>query len=882
MKTMRKGSLSILMIFLSFTLSAQYSLSVSTYNQNFDGLGLTGNTVAGGDLSITNPLLSGWFFSESPANTTYSSGNGSDNTGDTYNFGSTADRALGGLQSGSLDPTIGFYVINNTGNPVTSILISYTGEQWRLGHLNRLDRLDFQYSLNATSLTTGNWADVNGLDFIAPVTTGSTGALNGNVAVNRTSISKLITGINIPNGTSFFFRWKDYDATQAEDGLGIDDFSIIIPASAPPVTSYFRSKQSGDWVENTTWESSPDNSTWSAATDIPTLSANTVTISPGHTVIFSAFMDVDQVIISSGAILEYIGGDIKINDNTGFDIDIMGGGTFVLSSPNNPPTFGSGSPTVNVNTDAIVRVSAAGMTFAGSGVNSNNFVYQNRSVLEYTLGGGFGSSGVTYFPNVNETTIPIFRITQNIGLVGALLDTRINGVFEANGNVVFTSSGQKIFRNGIRGSGNITANGTSGKFIINGTTAELGGTGPLTVPPTAGMEIGSTSGTLVTVTSGKTVIGNITLLPTNTYVELGSNNLTVTGNITGGSPTSYIKTNGSGTLILNNIVLLRDAPIGNSTYNPLKITNSGGHNWRLRVEDVLTVNDPSFVSNTIGAVIREWHIEPSVNPTTTGTTIEFQYNDNPGKTPRETGTSFNTTENVQVWREVTSGQPWGFDWIAVGVAQTPTGTPNGIRTASISNWKTFSPFAISTLPFPLPIKLIAFNAVKINSNHSIISWELAACCASTAIFEVEKSIDGRNYTVITKEEGSATNRFYSVCDQKLIRGINYYRLKMIDADGKSTYSKVVVIFNDNKGLLITTLAPNPVHDKSTITISSSNHSTATLRIFNMAGNIVKQWQNAILEGTTNIKMNVADLAPGIYLLVVVTSEAKTVYQFVKQ
>ena len=48
--------------------------------------------------------------------------------------------------------------------------------------------MDFQYSLNATSLTTGNWIDVNALDFTAPVTTAVTGALDGNLGANRTIV----------------------------------------------------------------------------------------------------------------------------------------------------------------------------------------------------------------------------------------------------------------------------------------------------------------------------------------------------------------------------------------------------------------------------------------------------------------------------------------------------------------------------------------------------------------------------------------------------------------------------------------------------------------------------------------------------------------------
>src|SRR5262249_19766484 len=116
---------------------------------------------------------------------------------------------------------------NNTGFTITDLVISYTGEQWRLGTSGRgADRIDFQISTNATSLTSGTYVDVDSLDFSSSITTGTIGALDGNLAVNRTTVSATISSLNIPNGSTFFIRWTDFDATNADDGLGIDDFSI--------------------------------------------------------------------------------------------------------------------------------------------------------------------------------------------------------------------------------------------------------------------------------------------------------------------------------------------------------------------------------------------------------------------------------------------------------------------------------------------------------------------------------------------------------------------------------------------------------------------------------------------------------------------------------
>src|SRR5207245_9198344 len=105
--------------------------------------------------------------------------------GDTYSFAATgsAERALGGLQSGSLVPTLGASFRNDTGSTITELVIAYSGEQWRLGAANRgPDRLDFQYSVNATGLgaSAATWMDVDALDCSSPVTHGGVGALDGN------------------------------------------------------------------------------------------------------------------------------------------------------------------------------------------------------------------------------------------------------------------------------------------------------------------------------------------------------------------------------------------------------------------------------------------------------------------------------------------------------------------------------------------------------------------------------------------------------------------------------------------------------------------------------------------------------------------------------
>src|SRR5262245_43931600 len=81
------------------------------------------NTLASTGTSSVVPT--GWAFVESGtnANTVYSAGTGSNNAGDTYSFGATgsAERAFGGLLSGSLVPLVGAQFTNNTGQTITTL-----------------------------------------------------------------------------------------------------------------------------------------------------------------------------------------------------------------------------------------------------------------------------------------------------------------------------------------------------------------------------------------------------------------------------------------------------------------------------------------------------------------------------------------------------------------------------------------------------------------------------------------------------------------------------------------------------------------------------------------------------------------------------------------
>jgi LPXTG-site transpeptidase (sortase) family protein len=194
----------------------------TTYYQNFDTLSSS---------SESNVLPPGWVLAEAKANSNniYTPSTGNLKTGDTYSFGSvnSSDRALGGIQDDNLLPLFGASFTNNTGGIITSIDIEYTGEQWRSGYETRADKIKFEFSSNATSLTDGTWNPYSDLDFITPDTS-KVGAKDGNAPANRRVLQYTITNLSINPGESFWIRWTDHPAygDHDDDGLAVDDFSL--------------------------------------------------------------------------------------------------------------------------------------------------------------------------------------------------------------------------------------------------------------------------------------------------------------------------------------------------------------------------------------------------------------------------------------------------------------------------------------------------------------------------------------------------------------------------------------------------------------------------------------------------------------------------------
>ncbi|OQP62138.1 hypothetical protein A3860_29765 [Niastella vici] len=459
---MRKFYLLLGMLFMACPeIFSQVSLTAlnTTYSQDF-------NTLSNSAASSTVP--SGWLFSESgtAANTTYNINTGSTATGDTYSFGSSGstDRAFGGILSGSLVPTIGAAFTNNTGSTVTTLTVSYTGEQWRLGTTGRTDRLDFQYSLDATSLATSTftWVDVNSLDFNAPNSSGTL-ALDGNVAANRTAISFTITGLSIPNGATFYFRWNDFNAASSDDGLAIDDFSLT-PAN-PDATLSALAISAGSLTP--TFSSSTTSYTASVANGI-----SSITVTPTATNA-SAAITVNSTSVVSG--------------NASAPISLAVGSNIITTVVTAPDGISSQTYTITVTRAASVPtvILNSGLTgFGNTCINTtagpNSFTIDGADLdgTDITIA---ALPGFTY----SETSGGTYTSTLTFSYSGTSFSGKIiyvkfspTAVQSYDGNIAVSGGGITTLNVPATGSGvNATATVSTGtSSAITSTTATVAGT----------------------------------------------------------------------------------------------------------------------------------------------------------------------------------------------------------------------------------------------------------------------------------------------------------------------------------------------------------------------------------------------------------------------
>jgi hypothetical protein len=264
---------------------------------------------------------------------------------------------------------------------------------------------------------------------------------------------------------------------------------------------------------------------------------------------------------------------------------------------------------------------------------------------------------------------------------------------------------------------------------------------------------------------------------------------------------------------------------------------------------------PSAVSIT-GIVVEVERSDP--NQRTADNRIRIVKGGVIGATERSSGAAYSSTDGYQSFGN--SGDLWGETWTEAdinagnfGVAISAVRTVSGTNSGRIDHIRiiVYYDFVI------LPVKLTSFNAVK-NNKTVDLQWTTAEE-TNMNYYEVQKSVNGNTFATLNtvNSRGSSSSNDYLTSDQQPNKGINYYRLKMTDNNGKVVYSKIAAVYFSNGKNII--LYPNPWQKGSDLNISNLNGELITIDFYSPDGRLIGKEQSSGRTVATTALLHVKGL-----------------------
>jgi len=166
----------------------------------------------------------------------------------------------------------------------------------------------------------------------------------------------------------------------------------------------------------------------------------------------------------------------------------------------------------------------------------------------------------------------------------------------------------------------------------------------------------------------------------------------------------------------------------------------------------------------------------------------------------------------------------------------------------------------------LPIGLSDFKAELISSTVRL-TWETQSE-RDNDYFSIQHSMDGQEFQEIGTEKGAGSSLVpikYNHLHINPSSGLNYYRLKQVDFNGKAEFSDVVSVRWDHQGIQV---YPNPVEEEWFVVFSGETFGENRIELFDASGRKCFE----IMAETKITSIGREGLASGIYLLRVSTPE----------
>lgn len=235
-----------------------------------------------------------------------------------------------------------------------------------------------------------------------------------------------------------------------------------------------------------------------------------------------------------------------------------------------------------------------------------------------------------------------------------------------------------------------------------------------------------------------------------------------------------------------------------------------------------------------------------------------------------------TASNFKLYKRTSNnhGATWGT---LVDAADAFSSTNNNTLTFSTNNNITsFSQFTI-TNEMSLAVELLDFKAAPQppKGETVLLSWQVVDE-KDVNYYEIERSFDGKTFGFLEKiEKGTFLSQ-----DKTPQYGVNYYRLKIVENDGSTTYSPIrSVDFGSNKKTDFK-IYPNPTTDILNVQFNSETTQVIDFELFNAISQLVYSYKLDSRQGGNHLYFKTSNFPKGLYSLRIKQGNVVTVEKVV--
>ena len=296
-------------------------------------------------------------------------------------------------------------------------------------------------------------------------------------------------------------------------------------------------------------------------------------------------------------------------------------------------------------------------------------------------------------------------------------------------------------------------------------------------------------------------------------------------------------------------------------------------------------------------VPRHYNMEPSSGGTTSTATVTLYftqadfdaYNAARGGNPALPMNSSDATGIANLHITQFHGTGTTPDTYVGGSGDIDPDDNNIIWNATASRWEVtfditgFSGFFVSGSSIvPLPLTLTDFSGKETKAGNQL-HWT-TSIEENTAYFQVEReaAADAGFVSVGKVSAAGNSNQTVQYDYTDVVKGDALYRLKMVDIDGKFTYSRIVALGLAADALTLRVL-PNPAHQPLSLIVGSPAAASTVLTVTDMSGKKILEKHVSLQKGTNSIDPGIlAKLPQGIYLIGVATDKQQQTIKFVRE